>query len=130
MPRWLGQRVIRTLPTPRIIMRRNGTLDKNPAPTSAREMTKARRSPWRIGLKVAGAVLGSSRTHPHDAIAIYHQLLRVATKSGTSIMRYDEAFEIVPAGNAGRARQVCQRAGRARHLSRKAHRHQVARQLS
>ncbi|MDK3021618.1 YdcF family protein [Cupriavidus taiwanensis] len=57
MPRWLWQRVIQTLPTLHIIMCRNDTLDKNPSPTSAREMTKARRSPWRIGLKVAGTVI-------------------------------------------------------------------------
>ncbi|SOZ51277.1 conserved membrane hypothetical protein [Cupriavidus taiwanensis] len=38
-------------------MRRNDTLDKNPSPTTTQDMTKARRSPWRIGLKVAGTLL-------------------------------------------------------------------------
>ncbi|AMR76491.1 SWIM zinc finger family protein [Cupriavidus nantongensis] len=36
-----------------------------------------------------------ARTHPHDAIALYHQLLPVAADSGTRSARYDEAFEIV-----------------------------------
>ncbi|MCY1348612.1 hypothetical protein D9M68_450370 [compost metagenome] len=38
-----------------------------------------------------------ARTHPHDAIALYHQLLPVAANRGTSKARYDEAFEIVRA---------------------------------
>ncbi|WP_427312140.1 SWIM zinc finger family protein [Cupriavidus sp. H39] len=38
-----------------------------------------------------------ARTYPHDAIALYRQLLPVAVNSGKSKMRYDEAFEIVRA---------------------------------
>ncbi|AOK47983.1 hypothetical protein WT60_14825 [Burkholderia sp. MSMB617WGS] len=37
------------------------------------------------------------KTHPHDAIALYHRLLPVAAESGTRNARYDEAFEIVRA---------------------------------
>ena len=37
------------------------------------------------------------KTHPHDAIALYHRLLPVAVESGTRNARYDEAFEIVRA---------------------------------
>lgn len=37
------------------------------------------------------------KTHPHDAIALYHRLLPVAAESGTHNARYDEAFEIVRA---------------------------------
>lgn len=35
------------------------------------------------------------KTHPHDAIALYHRLLPVAAESGTRNARHDEAFEIV-----------------------------------
>lgn len=38
-----------------------------------------------------------ARTHPHDAIALYHKLLPVAADSGTRNARYDEAFDIVRA---------------------------------
>lgn len=37
------------------------------------------------------------KTHPHDAIALYHRLLPVAVESGSHNARYDEAFEIVQA---------------------------------
>jgi uncharacterized Zn finger protein len=37
------------------------------------------------------------KTHPHDAIALYHRLLPLAVESGTRNARYDEAFEIVRA---------------------------------
>ncbi|HTR08733.1 MAG TPA: SWIM zinc finger family protein [Paraburkholderia sp.] len=37
------------------------------------------------------------KTHPHDAIALYHRLLPVAAEGGTRNARYDEAFEIVRA---------------------------------
>ncbi|MEX3937234.1 hypothetical protein AB4Y32_36790 [Paraburkholderia phymatum] len=36
-----------------------------------------------------------AKTHPHDAIALYHRLLPVAADSGTRNARYDEAFGIV-----------------------------------
>jgi uncharacterized Zn finger protein len=35
------------------------------------------------------------KTHPHDAIALYHRLLPIAAESGTRNARYDEAFAIV-----------------------------------
>jgi SWIM zinc finger len=35
------------------------------------------------------------KTHPHDAIALYHRLLPTAAESGTRKARYDEAFGIV-----------------------------------
>ncbi|CAG4907024.1 hypothetical protein R52603_03479 [Paraburkholderia saeva] len=35
------------------------------------------------------------KTHPHDAIALYHRLLPIAVESGTRNARYDEAFGIV-----------------------------------
>jgi len=38
-----------------------------------------------------------ARTHPHDAIALYHRLLPVAVGNGSGSARYDEAFEIVRA---------------------------------
>ncbi|AKJ69042.1 hypothetical protein PATSB16_32530 [Pandoraea thiooxydans] len=44
------------------------------------------------------------KTHPHDAIALYHRLLPVAAESGTRNARYDEAFEIVRAIGMLRAR--------------------------
>jgi uncharacterized Zn finger protein len=44
------------------------------------------------------------KTHPHDAIALYHRLLPVAAESGTRNARYDEAFEIVRAIGTLRAR--------------------------
>ncbi|WP_407945720.1 hypothetical protein [Paraburkholderia elongata] len=37
------------------------------------------------------------KTHPHDAIALYHRLLPVAAESGTRNARYDEAFSVVRA---------------------------------
>ncbi|MGA7817524.1 SWIM zinc finger family protein [Caballeronia sp.] len=37
------------------------------------------------------------KTHPHDAIALYHRLLPVAAEGGTRNARYDEALEIVRA---------------------------------
>jgi uncharacterized Zn finger protein len=37
------------------------------------------------------------RTHPHDAIALYHRLLPVAVESGTRNARYDDAFDVVRA---------------------------------
>ncbi|QRQ87361.1 SWIM zinc finger family protein [Cupriavidus oxalaticus] len=46
---------------------------------------------WRQMAAVRG------RTHPHDAIALYHRLLPVAAGSGTRNARYDEALEIVRA---------------------------------
>jgi uncharacterized Zn finger protein len=36
-----------------------------------------------------------ARTHPHDAIALYHRLLPVAVDNGSGSARYDEAFQIV-----------------------------------
>ncbi|MGF6837890.1 putative Zn finger protein [Paraburkholderia youngii] len=36
-----------------------------------------------------------AKTHPHDAIALYHRLLPIAAESGTRNARYDEAFSIV-----------------------------------
>ena len=36
-----------------------------------------------------------AKTHPHDAIALYHRLLPIAAESGTRNARYDEAFGIV-----------------------------------
>ncbi|CAG9168050.1 SWIM zinc finger family protein [Cupriavidus pinatubonensis] len=44
------------------------------------------------------------KTHPHDAIALYRQLLPVAAESGTRNARYDEAFEIVRAIGSLRAK--------------------------
>lgn len=44
------------------------------------------------------------KTHPHDAIALYHRLLPVAAEGGTRNARYDEAFEIVRAIGMLRAR--------------------------
>ncbi|MGF6550720.1 hypothetical protein [Paraburkholderia youngii] len=44
------------------------------------------------------------KTHPHDAIALYHRLLSVAAKGGMRNARYDEAFEIVRAIGMLRAR--------------------------
>lgn len=38
-----------------------------------------------------------AKTHPHDAIALYHRLLPVAAENGTRNARYDEAFGIVRA---------------------------------
>ncbi|MFL9906873.1 SWIM zinc finger family protein [Paraburkholderia sp. RL17-337-BIB-A] len=35
------------------------------------------------------------KTHPHDAIGVYHRLLPIAAESGTRNARYDEAFGIV-----------------------------------
>jgi hypothetical protein len=35
------------------------------------------------------------KTHPHDAIALYHRLLPIAAESGTRNARYEEAFGIV-----------------------------------
>jgi uncharacterized Zn finger protein len=36
-----------------------------------------------------------SKTHPRDAIALYHRLLPIAVKSGTRGARYEEAFGVV-----------------------------------
>ncbi|TCG03846.1 hypothetical protein BZM27_45325 [Paraburkholderia steynii] len=36
-----------------------------------------------------------AKTHPRDAIALYHRLLPIAAQSGTRNARYDEAFGIV-----------------------------------
>ena len=36
-----------------------------------------------------------AKTHPHDAIALYHRLLPIAADSGSRNARYDEAFGIV-----------------------------------
>ncbi|MCG5078513.1 SWIM zinc finger family protein [Paraburkholderia tagetis] len=36
-----------------------------------------------------------AKTHPHDAIALYHRLLPIAADNGTRNARYDEAFSIV-----------------------------------
>jgi hypothetical protein len=36
-----------------------------------------------------------AKTHPHDAIALYHRLLPIAAESGTRNARYEEAFGIV-----------------------------------
>ncbi|SEB92828.1 Uncharacterized conserved protein, contains Zn finger domain [Burkholderia sp. WP9] len=36
-----------------------------------------------------------AKTHPHDAVALYHRLLPIAAESGTRNARYDEAFGIV-----------------------------------
>lgn len=44
------------------------------------------------------------RTHPHDAIALYHRLLPVAVGNGSGSARYDEAFEIVRAIGSLRSR--------------------------
>jgi uncharacterized Zn finger protein len=44
------------------------------------------------------------KTHPRDAIALYHRLLPVAAESGTRKARYDEAFEIVRAVGRLRAK--------------------------
>ncbi|WP_234775322.1 SWIM zinc finger family protein [Paraburkholderia tropica] len=44
------------------------------------------------------------KTHPHDAIALYHRLLPIAAEGGTRNARYDEAFEIVQAIGMLRAR--------------------------
>jgi uncharacterized Zn finger protein len=44
------------------------------------------------------------KTHPHDAIALYHRLLPVAAEGGTRNGRYDEAFQIVRAIGTLRAR--------------------------
>ncbi|WP_408406434.1 hypothetical protein [Paraburkholderia sediminicola] len=38
-----------------------------------------------------------ARTHPHDAIALYHRLLPMAAENGTRNARYDEAVGIVRA---------------------------------
>lgn len=37
------------------------------------------------------------KTHPHDAIVLYHRLLPVAVQAGTCNARYDEAFDVVRA---------------------------------
>lgn len=37
------------------------------------------------------------KTHPHDAIALYHRLLPIAAESGTRNARYDQAFDVVRA---------------------------------
>ena len=37
------------------------------------------------------------KTHPRDAIALYHRLLPVAAENGTRNARYDEAFDVVKA---------------------------------
>jgi uncharacterized Zn finger protein len=37
------------------------------------------------------------KTHPRDAIALYHELLSVAVMQGGTNARYDEAFEVVRA---------------------------------
>jgi uncharacterized Zn finger protein len=44
------------------------------------------------------------KTHPHDAIALYHRLLPVAAESGSRNARYDEALEVVRAIGMLRAR--------------------------
>ena len=44
------------------------------------------------------------KTHPRDAIALYHRLLPVAAEAGTRNARYDEAFEVVRAIGMLRAR--------------------------
>ncbi len=36
-----------------------------------------------------------AKTHPHDAIALYHRLLPIAVVNGTANARYEEAFGIV-----------------------------------
>ncbi|AMM18532.1 hypothetical protein AX768_30280 (plasmid) [Burkholderia sp. PAMC 28687] len=36
-----------------------------------------------------------AKTHPHDAIALYHRLLPIAADNGTQKARYDEAFRVV-----------------------------------
>lgn len=56
------------------------------------------------------------KTHPHDAIALYHRLLPVAAESGTRNARYDEAFEIVRAIGMLRAK-LDERAEFARELA-------------
>ncbi|WP_414443467.1 hypothetical protein [Burkholderia sp. 22PA0106] len=37
------------------------------------------------------------KTHPHDAIALYHRLLPIALENGSHTAKYDEAFEAVKA---------------------------------
>ncbi|SPR95936.1 SWIM zinc finger family protein [Cupriavidus taiwanensis] len=56
-----------------------------------------------------------ARTHPHDAIALYHRLLPVAVGNGSGSARYDEAFEIVGAIKGLRAK-LGERAEFAREL--------------
>jgi hypothetical protein len=36
-----------------------------------------------------------AKSHPRDAIALYHRLLPIAAESGTRSARYDEAFDVV-----------------------------------
>jgi uncharacterized Zn finger protein len=38
-----------------------------------------------------------AKTHPHDAIALYHRLLPIAAENGTRNARYQEAFGVVQA---------------------------------
>lgn len=44
------------------------------------------------------------KTHPHDAIALYHRLLPIAAENGTRNARYHEAFDIVKAVKRLRSR--------------------------
>jgi hypothetical protein len=44
------------------------------------------------------------KTHPHDAIALYHRMLEDAVEGGTRNARYDEALIIVRAIGKLRAR--------------------------
>ncbi len=37
------------------------------------------------------------KTHPHDAIALYHRLLPITIEAGRSGARYDEAFKVLKA---------------------------------
>ncbi|KVD78939.1 hypothetical protein WS62_28385 [Burkholderia sp. ABCPW 14] len=53
---------------------------------------------WREMAAVRG------KTHPHDAIALYHRLLPVAAESGTRNARYDDALDIVRAISRLRAK--------------------------
>ncbi|MGC3026773.1 SWIM zinc finger family protein [Burkholderia sp. DN3021] len=46
-----------------------------------------------------------AKTHPADAIALYHRLLPIAVERGTGGARYDEAFRVVQAIGALRAAQ-------------------------
>jgi hypothetical protein len=36
-----------------------------------------------------------AKSHPRDAIALYHRLLPIVAESGTRNARYDEAFDVV-----------------------------------
>ncbi|MCQ0032454.1 hypothetical protein EFP18_20160 [Burkholderia glumae] len=45
----------------------------------------------------AAVAAARARTHPHDAIALYHRLLPSAIERGTYGARYEQAFELVQA---------------------------------